>query len=134
MIRVATQEDIPQITELMKSEPGFWPEDGRKDVLERGIDSANGLAFVWEENGQIIAFACAHDTGFLAYLSALIVNNSSRSKGIGRMLIQHIEKKLVSQGCRVLISDVWKNAVGFYKSLGWSEPDVVLMRKRLTGK
>ena len=134
MIRVATQEDIPQIVELMESEPGFWHEDWRKDALERGINSADGLAFVWEENGQIVAFTCAHDTGFLAYLNVLIVSSSSRSKGIGRMLIQHIENNLASQGCNVLISDVWKGAVGFYKSLGWSEPDVVLLRKRLTSK
>jgi GNAT superfamily N-acetyltransferase len=61
----------------------------------------------------------------------LIVVRKARNKGIGRKLIQHIENELVSRGCHVIISDVWKNSVGFYKSLGWSEPDVVLLRKRL---
>ena len=115
----------------MKSEPGFWPDDSREDVLERAIDSENCLAFLCEENEQVTAFASAHDVGFLAYLSILIVAKTARNKGVGRKLIQHIENKLVSRGCQVIISDVWKNSVGFYKSLGWSEPDVVLLRKRL---
>ncbi len=131
MIRPATREDIPKIVELMESEPGFWHDDWRKDVLERAINSADNLAFLWEENGQVIAFACAHDVGFLAYLSTLIVASSARNKGIGSVLIQHIEKELLSRGCNVLMSDVWKDAVEFYKSVGWSEPDVVLLRKRL---
>ena len=131
MIRTATKEDIPKIVELMKSEPGFWPDDSRNDVLERAIDSVDCLAFLWEENEHVIAFASAHDVGFLAYLSTLIVAVPARNKGIGKKLIQHIENESKSRGCNTLMSDVWKNAVGFYKSLGWSEPDVVLLRKKL---
>jgi N-acetylglutamate synthase-like GNAT family acetyltransferase len=131
MIRTATKEDIPEIVELMKSEPGFWPDNPPKDVLERAIDSVDCLAFLWEENEQVIAFASAHDVGFLAYLSTLIVAGPARNKGIGKKLIQHIENELTARGCNTLISDVWKNAVGFYKSLGWSEPDEVLLRKKL---
>jgi predicted N-acetyltransferase YhbS len=131
MIRTATREDIPKIAELMKSEPGFWPDDSRKDVLEHAIDSVDCLAFLWEENGQVIAFASARDVGFLAYLSTLIVAEPARNKGMGKKLIQHIENELASRGCNTIISDVWKNAVGFYKSLGWSEPDEVLLRKKL---
>jgi len=131
MIRAATKEDIPAIVELMKSEPGFWHDDWRKDVLERAIDSVDCLAFLWEENEQVIAFASAHDVGFLAYLSTLIVAEPARNKGFGKKLIQHIENELTYRGCNTLISDVWQNAAGFYKSLGWSEPDVVLVRKKL---
>ncbi len=131
MIRPVTKEDIPEIVELMKSEPGFWHDDWREDVLERVIDSEDCLAFLWKENEHVLAFASAHDVGFLAYLSNLIVTRTARNKGIGRKLIQNIENDLVSRGCNVIMSDVWKNSVGFYKSLGWSEPDVVLLRKRL---
>lgn len=131
MIRPAVKEDIPKIIELMESEPGFWHDDWRKDVLERAIGSVDCLAFLGEEKGQIVAFASAHDVGFLAYLSTLIVAGSARNKGIGSMLIQHIENELLSRGCNVLMSDVRKNAVKFYKAIGWSEPDVVLLRKRL---
>jgi len=131
MIRPATMEDIPEIVELMESEPGFWHDDWRNDVLERVIGSPDSLPFVWEEGGRVIAFACAHDVGFLAYLSMLIVALVWQGKDIGRRLVQRIEDELVSRGCNVIMSDVWNDAVGFYKSLSWSEPDVVLLRKRL---
>jgi hypothetical protein len=61
----------------MRSEPGFWQDSWREDVLERGLDASGGLAFVWEEGGQILGFICAHDLRFRAYLSELIVRVQS---------------------------------------------------------
>ena len=131
VIRQATQNDIPAIRELMRSEPGFWQDTWRDDVIERGLASAGSLAFVWEEAGQILGFVCAHDVGFRAYLSELIVAGSARAQGVGRELVRRAQQELRARGCAVLISDVWKGAAGFYESLGWSAPDVVLLRKRL---
>ena len=45
----------------MKAEPGFWQEDWRDDVLERGFEAAAGLAFVYVVDGDIIGFICGHD-------------------------------------------------------------------------
>jgi predicted N-acetyltransferase YhbS len=64
MIRLATMEDIPGIQQLMHSVPGFWQASWRDDVVEHGIRSADGIAFVWEEGGRIVGFVCAHDVGF----------------------------------------------------------------------
>ena len=131
MIRKAVQEDAPKIRGLMQSETGFWKQANRADALEIEMASANDLAVVWEENGQILGYACAHDLGFRAYLSECIVSGSVRNKGIGRKLIERVENELRERGCPVLFSDVWKSAEGFYRNLGWSEPDVTLLRKRL---
>ncbi|MBI4765049.1 MAG: GNAT family N-acetyltransferase, partial [Deltaproteobacteria bacterium] len=78
--------------------------------------------------GQVLGFVCAHDLGFRAYLSELIVKSSERSHGVGTKLIERVQKELAVLGCAVLISDVWHDAEEFYKSLGWSEPDVKLLR------
>ncbi len=131
MIRPVTQDDIPAIKGLMQSEPGFWSDAWRSDALERGITSSSGLSFVWDETSQILGFVCAHDLGFRGYLSELVVAPGSRSRGIGEALVRHVERILGERGCTVLISDVWKDAVSFYRLLGWSEPDVVLLRKQL---
>ena len=116
---------------LMQSEPGFWKQDTRPDVLDIELSSAKDLAFVWEEDGQILGFACAHDLGFRAYLGELIVSKEARGRGLGRSLVEHIQNELCDRKCPVLFSDVWKDAEQFYRSLGWSEPDVILLRKRL---
>ena len=95
------------------------------------VQSASGLAFIWEESNQVLGFICAHDLGFRAYLSEFIVDKSGRNRKIGKMLLKHVEHELINRGSNVLIADVWKDAEGFYKSLGWSEPDVILLRKKL---
>jgi ribosomal protein S18 acetylase RimI-like enzyme len=131
MIRTATELDIPAIRTLMMSVPGFWHADWREDVLERGIQSSDGLAFVWAEGMDVVGFVCAHDTGFLGYLSALVVSEEARGRKIGRQLVRQVEQELAARGCTVLISDVWKDAEGFYRALGWKSPDVVLLRQKL---
>ena len=131
MIRAAVYKDIPTIRLLMESESGFWQKSWREDVLERGIDSANGLAFVWEEGNDILGFICAHDLAFRGYISELIVAEKARGKEIGKKLVECVQGKLAEVGCSVVIADVWRDAECFYMKLGWESPDVVLLRRKL---
>lgn len=131
MIRNANNNDIPAIRKLMQSEPDFWDDSWRANAIDIGIESSKDLSFVWVENDKILGFVSAHDMGFRAYLSELIVSSEYRKSGIGKALLQEIEKTLIQKGCKVLIADVWKDSVEFYRSLGFSEPDVKLLRKRL---
>ena len=131
MIREASYSDSSAIKKLMQSEVGFWQDSWHDDVIDQGIKSADGLTFVWEESNRVLGFICAHDLGFRAYISALIVDKSVRRKGIGEKLVRHIEDVLAKKERTVLISDVWTDAEGFYKTLGWSEPDVILLRKKI---
>lgn len=133
MIRKAKKGDVPAIRALMTSVPGFWHEDWRDDVLERGMHMADGLVFVWADDDNIAGFVCAHDVGFLGYLSALVVAEGARRRGIGRQLVCHVERELAARNCAVLISDVWKDAEGFYRALGWVSPGAMLLRQRLIG-
>jgi len=116
----------------MRSTPGFWNKKWKNGVIERPMDAANGLSFVWEENDdKVLGFICAHDLGFRAYLSELIVAEEARGKNIGKQLLEKVEKELLLRNCELIISDVWKDAVEFYNKLGWLSPDVVLLRKNI---
>ena len=115
----------------MQSVPGIWQAGWRHDVLERSLRSADGLAFVWEEGAQLAGFVCAHDVGYRGYLSELVVAAEARGRGIGTQLVRHVERALADRGCAVLIADVWKQAEGFYRGLGWTPPGVVLLRQEL---
>jgi hypothetical protein len=44
MIRQAINNDIINIRELMQSEPGFWQDSWRTDVLEIAMNTSDGLA------------------------------------------------------------------------------------------
>jgi ribosomal protein S18 acetylase RimI-like enzyme len=131
MIRKAKISDSKQIKKLFEKERGFWDKKWRKNVLELGIKSSNGLSFLFEQEDKIIGFICAHDLGFRGYLSELIVAPDYRKKGVGKKLVKRVERELKRRECKTLISDVWINSKKFYEALGWSRPDVVLIRKKL---
>lgn len=131
MIRTAEMKDIGMIRALFESEPGFWNPAWNEETLRKGLQAAGDLAIVWEEDGQLLGFICAHDLGFRAYLSELIVAGKARGKGIGSELVKAVEMELIQRGCSVIIADVWRDAASFYQSMGWSAPDALLLRKRL---
>ena len=131
MIGVAGVSDVASIQALMKSIPGFWDETWRPDVLERALAAAETTALVHYEGAVLVGFACAHDVGFRAYLSALVVSRTSQGHGVGSRLLAELERRLAARGCSVVIADVWRDAEDFYRSRGWTAPNVVLLRKRL---
>jgi ribosomal protein S18 acetylase RimI-like enzyme len=133
-IRPAMTSDIPGIRTLMQTVAGFWQPWWSDETIAAAVRSANGLAFVWEDNSQILGFVCAHDLGFRAYLSELVVDTNVRNRGIGRRLVQTVEEALRARNQRVLIADVWHDAEPFYRSLGWAPPDAVLLRRRLNAQ
>jgi predicted N-acetyltransferase YhbS len=131
MIRQAATSDIPGIRTLMQTVPGFWQTWWSDQTIAQALVSANGLAFVWEDNSHILGFVCAHDFGFRAYLSELVVDSSVRHQGVGTRLVRRVEEALEARQQRVVIADVWHDAEPFYRSLGWAPPDAVLLRTRL---
>jgi ribosomal protein S18 acetylase RimI-like enzyme len=131
MIRIAGVSDVGKLRALMKSVAGFWDEAWREDVLERALGSAGTIALVHLDGGRIDGFVCAHDLGFRAYLSELVVSPSAQGAGIGGQLLAEAERRLTMRGCSIVIADVWLDAEGFYRAHGWTSPSVVLLRKQL---
>lgn len=134
MLREAITSDVPKIRALMQMTPGVWEPWWSERTIAEAIRSANGLALVWEQESQVLGFACAHDLGFRAYLSELVVDIRVRRQSIGTRLVQAIEEYLRSRGQQILIADVWRDAEHFYRSLGWRPPDAILLRQRLAVK
>src|SRR5262249_42503643 len=131
VIRPASASDVASIRALMDAVPGFLDPTWRSDVLERALASPETIAIVDDEGGMLVAFACAHDVGFRAYLSELVVLPAWLRKGVGSRLLTELEQRLAARGCAVVIADVWQDAERFYRSQGWTPPPVVLLRKRL---
>jgi GNAT superfamily N-acetyltransferase len=131
VIRLAGAADAAGIRALLESVPGLWDDTWRADVLDRALASAGTTALVSEEDGALVGFACAHDVGFRAYVSALVVSPAARGRGLGARLLGEVERRLAARGCGVVIADVWREAEAFYRSRGWAPPGVVLLRKRL---
>ena len=131
MIRIARSSDIPQIRTLLHSVPGMWNESWPPNVLDRALSSADAVAIVHDAGEAIDGFACAHDLGFRAYLSELVVAQDAQGGGLGSRLLREIERQLADRGRTVVIADVWRDAERFYRANGWDPPPVVLLGKHL---
>lgn len=131
MLRQATPLDVREIRALMETVPGFWQPWWSDKTVDHAIRSAGELSFVWEQESRIVGFVCAHNLGFRAYLSELIVDPDASRRGIGSRLVRAVEEALSKKGQRILVADIWRDAESFYRSLGWESPDVVLLRRRL---
>ena len=129
MIRHAEPKDLPAVRQLLLSLPGVWQDSWREDVLERALDSAGDLAFVAVEASLVVGFASAHDVGFRAYLSELVVSASHQRKRIGAQLVRRVEAELAARGCAVLIADAYPPAEPFYQELGWRPPKATLLSR-----
>lgn len=131
MIREARTTDISDIRVMMNSVAGFWDASWRPDVLERALGSPDTIALVHQDGAVIDGFTSAHDLGFRAYLSELVVAPQAQRRGIGARLLAEIERRVAERGCAVIVADVWQDAEEFYRSQGWTPPSVILVRKRL---
>jgi GNAT superfamily N-acetyltransferase len=132
VIRDAGIADAVEIRALMDAVAGFWDETWRPDVLDRVLGASGTIALVHQGARAIDGFICAHDVGFRAYLSELVVSPQVQHRGIGSRLLSEVERRLVGRGCALIIADVWRDAEGFYRARGWTPPAAVLLRKRLS--
>ena len=131
MIRSAKENDIPAICSLIRSGHG-WLDEWADDVVSRALCSSNGLSYVWADI-SILGFISAHDVGFRGYISDIVVLQAARKRGIGRSLVNQVERELARRGCHIVISDIWHEAEFFYRELDW-EPvtsSVKLFKKKL---
>lgn len=143
IIREATRDDI-LITHQLAHE--IWPHAYGKIIsplqlkymleliyseasLQKQFDSAHHF-LIAEENNKPIAFADYNSLKDDTYkLQKIYVLPAQQGKGIGKLLINHVIKKVKERGAAVLLLNVNRNnkAKQFYERLGFkviSEEDI----------
>lgn len=131
MIRLARSEELDAIGAIEESADrlfrgthlewaiGKWPP--QRDRYERGIGEAR--LWVWEQDGRIAGFICAHTVDDLIYIDQLAVGADFQRLGIGRKLMQHAIGHARAHGKAIaLLTDrkiPWN--MPFYASLGFAE-------------
>ncbi len=128
-IRRARRQDCPRLLELIKELAIF--ERAPNDVtvtLEHFTESGFGDNPVWwtyvaEENGRILGFALYYIRystwkGQAMYLEDILVTESARGKGIGKMLFERLIEEAKEKKFNRIIWQVleWnESAIQFYK-------------------
>ena len=120
-----------------------WPGYGEaytKDLLEK-VGKHNGKIFIVEEGGKMIGFASgiieempeqeklAHIPVISGYILDVYVESEYRGTGIGKQLMEEMEKYFKEKKCTMVSFRVFKpneSAHEFYKTLGYEDRDYIM--------
>lgn len=129
-IRVAKEGDYLAVIELYND----FVESDRysaytNDSYEKVINNPQKVVFVAEDAGKLVGFASFSVRDVIRYpkpiaeLDELFVSPDYRNNGIGKLLLEAVEKKSREPGCyRIFIESHYdhKSAHKFYESLDYT--------------
>ena len=95
------------------------------------------LFLVGEVGGRIIATVMAGFEGHRGWINYLAVLPKFQKQGVGRTMMQKAEQRLRDLGCpkiNLQVRSSNKDVIAFYKSVGFSQDDVISLGKRLDGR
>jgi len=138
IIRVAALSDAEVIAGLA-SALGYpsTTEQVRKRLAAMGRDHAT-LAVVAEDNGVVTGLATAHALTavhadqLVVLLTALVVVEAARRRGVGRALVTHVEEWAAFQGARRLTAVAGTQRLDshrFYERLGYAHTGLRYVRE-----
>ena len=120
--------DLWKKCNLIKS----W-NDPNKDI-DRKLKVNDSLFLIVEFNKVIIGSAMIGYDGHRGSLYYLAVDPKHQGKGVGKMLMKEIEKRLIEVGCpkiNIFIRNSNIEVKEFYQSIDYEEQDCLVYGKRL---
>ena len=110
------------------------PQNNAKKDIERKLKVHPELFLVGVEGNKIIATAMGGYEGHRGWVHYLGVDPEYQRKGLGRKMMEAIEKKLISKGCpkiNLMVRNDNLGVVEFYERIGYKKDEVVELGKRL---
>lgn len=133
-VRAFRAADEPAVVRLW-TECGLtraW-NDPHKDIL-RKLSVQPELFLVGTIGGEIVASVMAGFDGHRGWVNYLAVAERHRRQGLGRLLMQRVERDLQAMGCPKLNVQIRAGnaaVVAFYEKLGYALDQTVSLGKRL---
>jgi ribosomal protein S18 acetylase RimI-like enzyme len=123
-IKAMKIEDYKNIINLWKKTEGVGlsGKDDSKKSIKIFLDKNPNTCFIAETDGEIIGTIMAGNDGRRGHIYHLMVKQEHRKKGIGKNLLEKVEKSLKKEGIRKIFLVAFKeNKVGnrFWESNGY---------------
>jgi ribosomal protein S18 acetylase RimI-like enzyme len=100
---------------------GIGRSDTREEIAKK-LQRDPDLFLVVTDADKIIGTVIGGFDGRRGLIYHLAVEQIYRHRGIGKMLMDEIERRLVAQGCLrcyLLVKDDARDVIEFYRRLGW---------------
>jgi ribosomal protein S18 acetylase RimI-like enzyme len=139
MINIAPMQlaDYDEAIALWKATEGITIDasDSREEIEEYLLRNP-GLSFVARHNGTLVGAVLGGHDGRRGYLHHLAVAPPYRGKGTGRRLAENVLAGLKQIGilkCHLFVHADNFKAIKFWKYVGWSRRDDIVMFTKSTG-
>jgi ribosomal protein S18 acetylase RimI-like enzyme len=104
------------------------------EEIKKKIERDPDLFLIAEMDGQVIGTVMGGFDGRRGMVYHLAVDQSYRQKGIGRLLMNELEKRMAHKGCirsYLLVTRDNPEAIHFYETTGWEQMDLLIYGKDL---
>ncbi len=133
-IRTYSKDDEAGVIELWGRCGLTQPQNNPRLDIERKLLVNPELFLVGLVNGEIVATVMGGYEGHRGWVNYLGVDPSCQGMGLGRQIMNAVEKKIRSKGCPKINLQVRKDnlkVLDFYEAIGYKMDEVVSMGKRL---
>ena len=133
-IRTYQHTDMEDVIHIWKECGLIRSWNNPKLDIQRKVKTQKDLFFVAELSNKIIATAMFGYDGHRGSVYYLAIDPIHQNKGLGKLLMDNIEKKLKEIGCpkiNIFIRSSNINVKNFYKSIFYDEQDCLTYGKRL---
>ncbi len=133
-LREFTMADYPAALALWQQYPnalGVGRSDTRSEI-EKKLTRDPDLFIVAEDEGRIVGTVIGGFDGRRGLVYHLAVDHGYRGHGLGRALMDEVERRLVAKGCiraYLLVRPENLDVIEFYEKLGWEAMPVTTMAK-----
>jgi RimJ/RimL family protein N-acetyltransferase len=114
--------------------PSSQPWNEPTNVICRKLNANDGLFFVGEQDGRVVATVIAGNDGVRGWIYSLAVAADQRRRGIGRRMLREAETTLRAGGCdKINLQVRGDNAevIAFYQRCGYTLEDRASLGKPL---
>ena len=112
---------------------GLGRSDTKEEVAKK-LQRDPDLFLVAESDGKIVGTVIGGFDGRRGIVYHLAVEQAFRSNGLGKRLMDEIERRLAAKGCirsYLMVKREAADVQDFYRDIGWETMDITIMAKNL---
>ena len=110
------------------------PWNNQKADIRRKLKTDPNLFVVGVLEGKVVATVMGGYEGHRGWINYLAVDPDYQRKGLGRLIMEDVERRIKERGCPKINLEVResnKGVIDFYLSLGYADNKIIGLGKRL---